>query len=433
VASAFGAPAARRFTAIVESEERAMRTRSGFSFVVLGAGLLSWLSAAPSSGQSTAFTYQGRLLESGQPRDGSCDFEFHLFDALSGGNEVAEADASNGVEVADGLFTTRVDFGAAAFTGEDRWLQIRVRCPAGQGSFTALAPRQPVTPAPYAISAPLVGRDLDGNVQVEAGVTDQGAGFLETAGPNGTRNVLIGHFTDFPDEGLVAVYDVEGFASVQMSVSDGGAGFVETIGLFGDTNVLISNLEDFPDNGFVGVYSEGEIVAGMYATEENRGLVFADEKDFVVDHPQRPGYKILYTSLEGPEAAIYHRGVVKLREGRATIELPEHFRSLASPATLTVQLTPRSLDSLGVAVGSIGDGRIEVGELHAGKGSYDVYYVVHAVRRGYEDRQAVLSREQFHAAFPSVRARAARQSESGARLAARSNPDAPEPAPQARP
>jgi hypothetical protein len=402
-----------------------MRCRSSFSFVVLATGFAFSLEATPSPGQGTAFTYQGRLLEEGQPHDGDCDFEFHLFDALSGGEEVAEPDRANGVGVNGGLFTATVDFGAAAFTGDDRWLQIRVRCPAGRGDFTALAPRQPMTRAPYAISAPLVARDFAGNPQAEAGVTDQGAGFLETAGANGSRNVLIGHFTDFPDEGLVAIYDADGFESVQMSVTNDGAGFVETIGLFGDTNVLVTNLVDFPDNGFVGVYAEGEIVAGMYATEENRGLVFADEKDFVVDHPERPGYKILYTSLEGPEAAIYHRGVVKLREGRGTIDLPDHFTALANPTTLTVQLTPHSFDSLGVAVGSIEDGRVRVGELRGGKGSYDVYYVVHALRRGYEDRKTVMSREQFRAAFPAVRA--ARRSERPADIATRGNAEAADP------
>jgi hypothetical protein len=396
-----------------------MTSRCGSSFAVLIAGLVLFSNTAPSFGQGTAFTYQGRLLDEGEPHDGACDFEFHLFDALSGGAEVADAARSNAVGVAGGLFTTTVDFGAEAFSGDDRWLQVRVRCPPGSGGFTSLTPRQPVTRVPYASSTPLIARDFFGNLQAEVGVTDQGAGFLETIGPNGTRNVLIGHFTDFPNEGLVAVYDIDGLKTAQMAVTSAGAGFVETIGLNGDTNVLISNLTDFPDNGFVGVYAKGEVVAGMYATEEDRGIVFADEKDFAVDHPQRPGYKIVYTSLEGPEAAIYHRGVVTLRDGRGTIALPDHFTALANPSTVTVQLTPHSLASRGVAVGSIDDDRIEVGELQGGKGSYDVYYVVHALRRGYEDRAAVMSREQFHAAFPSLGARAARPPKGDVDVAAR--------------
>jgi hypothetical protein len=56
------------------------------------------------------------------------------------------------VTVQDGLFTVTLDFGAAAFNGEARWLQIGVR-PADTGSYTNLTPRQPITPAPYALYA----------------------------------------------------------------------------------------------------------------------------------------------------------------------------------------------------------------------------------------------------------------------------------------
>ena len=41
--------------------------------------------------------------------------------------------------------------GPAAFDGYARWLGIAVRCPAGQGSFVPLGPRQAITPAPYAL------------------------------------------------------------------------------------------------------------------------------------------------------------------------------------------------------------------------------------------------------------------------------------------
>jgi hypothetical protein len=37
--------------------------------------------------QSTAFTYQGRLQDGGAPANGSYDFQFTLWDALSGGTQ----------------------------------------------------------------------------------------------------------------------------------------------------------------------------------------------------------------------------------------------------------------------------------------------------------------------------------------------------------
>lgn len=57
----------------------------------------------------------------------------------------------NGVPVSEGLFTVQPDFGGAVFNGEARWLEIEVDC--GSGAAT-LSPRQPVTPAPYALALP---------------------------------------------------------------------------------------------------------------------------------------------------------------------------------------------------------------------------------------------------------------------------------------
>ena len=74
---------------------------------------------------------------------------------------------------------------------------------------------------------------------------------------------------------------------------------------------------------------------------------------------------------------------------------PEHFVALANPDSITVQLTPGSLDSQGLGFSTIHDGRIDIGELRKGKGSYDVHYVVHALRRGYEDRQPVIAADEF--------------------------------------
>jgi hypothetical protein len=59
--------------------------------------------------------------------------------------------------MASGLFTTPIDFGAGAFNGDARHLQIGVRCPAGVGSFTSLTTRQELTAAPYALYATNAG------------------------------------------------------------------------------------------------------------------------------------------------------------------------------------------------------------------------------------------------------------------------------------
>jgi hypothetical protein len=102
--------------------------------------------------QGTSFTYQGRLNTDGTPYTGSAEFQFTLWDAASNGGQIAATTpASVIVGVTNGLFDTSLDFGAAAFPGADRWLQIEARTTIG--SFTTLTPRQKVTPTPYAMRA----------------------------------------------------------------------------------------------------------------------------------------------------------------------------------------------------------------------------------------------------------------------------------------
>lgn len=116
---------------------------------------------------STEFGFQGRLLAGGVPLNGTADFEFWLFDQAEGGALVAAPSVAYGQVVASGLLAVALDFGAAAFNGEARWLEIRVRAPAGAGAFTTLVPRQPVNATPYALQTR--GIQVDGLERVGLG------------------------------------------------------------------------------------------------------------------------------------------------------------------------------------------------------------------------------------------------------------------------
>ncbi len=117
----------------------------------------------PPSGHalSTAFTYQGQLQQSGALANGTCDFFFSLYDAVSGGTQIGGTESVPAVVVTDGLFTVQLNtldfFGPNAFTGADRWLEIAVRCPSGSGFSTTLSPRQRLTATPYALYTPMAG------------------------------------------------------------------------------------------------------------------------------------------------------------------------------------------------------------------------------------------------------------------------------------
>jgi len=69
-------------------------------------------SVLTASAQSTVFTYQGHLVESGVPPTGVYDVTFALFDAIGAGNQLGSTVTNLSVGITNGLFTTPIDFGA---------------------------------------------------------------------------------------------------------------------------------------------------------------------------------------------------------------------------------------------------------------------------------------------------------------------------------
>jgi hypothetical protein len=109
--------------------------------MILGASVTAW--GAPIG---TAFLYQGRLIDDGQPATGTYSMEFVLFDQDIGGTRLT--DQPQAVEVTDGLFEVTIDFGGTYFDGRALWLQINIEDP-DTGSPVTLLPRQPLHPTPY--------------------------------------------------------------------------------------------------------------------------------------------------------------------------------------------------------------------------------------------------------------------------------------------
>lgn len=97
------------------------------------------------------FTYQGHLSSAGTAANGSFDLRFSLHDAATGGGQIGSVLTNPAVAVSNGLFTASLDFGAGAFDGQARWLELAVR--SGTNDFTVLSPRQAVAAAPYALTA----------------------------------------------------------------------------------------------------------------------------------------------------------------------------------------------------------------------------------------------------------------------------------------
>ena len=110
---------------------------------------------------NTGFTYQGMLKDGANPANGSYDFRFTLYDAVAGGSVIG---TNNPYYVDDkmvvgGLFSAEINFDASTFIlsgGADFYIEVAVRPGSVSNSvrtgYTALAPRQKITPTPYSLS-----------------------------------------------------------------------------------------------------------------------------------------------------------------------------------------------------------------------------------------------------------------------------------------
>jgi len=459
---------------------------------------LAWACTTAALAQTplgTSFTYQGSLSAPGMPAIGNADFRLALFDAASGGAQIGTTLAKDNVAVVNGVFALTLDFGAAAFRGNARWLELSIRSPAGAGGFTTLVPRQLVTVTPHAtFSLQTRGISVDETGQVGIGTASPGkrltvAGDMElgtTQGDNHHLRFRCGSSDGFLFSGnsnssgvadgihlgFNYYVDSAGIDQVptdagtsRLSLSGGaislatqnpgtlGVGHVPInrmvvtpagnvgigtsnpqarlhvdgdfvvqgdsyLGLIdghirimggrqstSDSEHLIWKMSDYltithaPDGTIGNVYNPelrmispvtGDELAGFYRDfETGNGVMFADDKNFRAPNPADAATDIWYCCLEGPEAAMYVRGIGRLINGRAIVLLPDHFRNLAHEPGMTVQLTPRSLDSKGLATTKVTLAGIEVGELGGGRGNYEFDWRVEAVRKGWEDYRVI--------------------------------------------
>jgi hypothetical protein len=108
---------------------------------------------------------------------------------------------------------------------------------------------------------------------------------------------------------------------------------------------------------------------------EVNGEISATNKSFVIDHPTKPGMKLRYGSLEGPENGVYVRGRI---EGKNVIELPDYWRGLVDLSTITVHLTPVGSFS-NAYVDIIADNKIYIKAALFNK--INSFYIVYAERK----------------------------------------------------
>jgi hypothetical protein len=242
---------------------------------------LTLLLSHTATAQTTAFTYQGKLTDSGNLANGQYDFQFKLFDAVSGGAQQGITLTVNSVTVSNGIFTVQLDFSicTSCFDGSARFLEIAVKLTSG-GSFTTLTPRQQITATPYAMKT----MNLTFN-----GAFNDGAGTAFTASntfagdsagvnttPSGTLNDSTGKFNSFYGAGAGQA-NITGTLNAFFCPSAGSRNIT------GTNNAFFGSFAGF--NTFSGFNAYFGHAAGFRNTSGTRNTFIGDFADFNISNP----------------------------------------------------------------------------------------------------------------------------------------------------
>ena len=427
-----------------------MKSNTFAAWTAVALLLMPCLSSRALAQAGTSVVYQGELARLGVPINDTCEFNFSLWDAESAGIQIGSTISLPAVTVVGGSFSVALDFGATAFGGGNRWLQIEVRCPPDI-AFTTLAPRQPFLLVPYSIFAQaaneiFINYRADGspaNMLFSFSGLDEGVPFIEAGlqvyapgqtladepdlilgvDDNGSFLELVGAdsgITIYPDQaafdaGLPGIrifhFDAAGGNGMQINYPSGSLGLSANPGTISLSNPVGFNVAQMSvhttlghgfltvstaastfgvsiDGGSGSISAAGDIGCNGNLSA-NGDVIAGGAKLFRIPNPLDDSTDIVYACVEGPEAACYVRGTGALVDGRARIDLPDHFRAVVNLDTMTVHLTPTSAKSLGLAVIEKSGDFFVVAELTQGTGTYEFDYYVMGVRKGYEDFQVI--------------------------------------------
>jgi hypothetical protein len=414
--------------------------------------ILAVMPATASAGVPAKINYQGFLTNDGTPVDTEgvpVQMTFRIY--CPAGSPVADWFEIQQVEVSNGIFNVTLNINPDIFIQDpqdtcDLGVQVA-------GESNEMSPRKQITSVPFSIrtgradSATTAGyTDTAGNADTVDG--EHADAFADSSHDHSAANITAGTldaarysaYSDLGSEGYLdnnatsdilirsqtdARYIRKGGDTMNgsLNIKDGSlrvrnqdntdASSVSTLDwegrvvLFGHNgslrswNVFMGSTGSYSGKGKIAVCDDSIAIteqASMYVDGSNNGVVQADVKNFRVPNPNQPGTEIVYASVEGPEAAAYVRGTASLISGKAVINLPDHFRAVAVEEGITVQVTPLSSNSKGLAVvkKSLQEG-ISIQELADGQGNYDFDYHIVAVRKGYEDYQVIQPELSFNA------------------------------------
>jgi hypothetical protein len=213
---------------------------------------------------TTAFTYQGQLHDNGTNANGTYTMIFKLYDSATSTNQADQIGSpiSTSTTLANGLFSVNLDFGAGAFNGSARWLDITVT---NGGTTQELSPRVQLLPAPYAQFAAVAASVTNGAITASA-IANGAVGSSQLASNLTVSGSLV-------VSNSLQIGGTNGFINVQTVAGPPGTGLSLP-------NSLVFSANGFPFQYFVIAPGKGPIV---YDPVELDAMGMSCEGTFVVD------------------------------------------------------------------------------------------------------------------------------------------------------
>ena len=238
-----------------------------------------------------------------------------------------------------------------------------------------------------------------GHFKIDNADNPHSALFAETNGPGAaihgytaTSAGFAGHFKiDNADNLLAALFAETNGGGVALVGTNYGSGSGVMGSTFGNGAAIFGRADG---TGPAGSFMGNVVVNGNLSVS---GTLSAGSKPFVQPHPTDPSKEVRYIAMEGPESTIFLRGTTNLIDGKAAIETPEYFRIVAGDEGITVQFTPRSSKSKGLAAVEVNRNSITIEELMDGTGTYEFDYFITAKRAGFEKHEPIQANKHFSA------------------------------------
>ncbi len=298
-----------------------MKTRRVASMVAVLGMMAGSAMAQPEAPLSTGFTYQGQLKNAGAAVSGLADFRFTLWDSAVGGVQVAGPVTVSNVNVADGLFTTAIDFGVTPFNGENRFLRIEVRSPAGGGAFVTIAQRQLLSATPYALQT----RGLFTDTALNVGVGGTPSTKLDVFGDATFRNraLFASGTTPVITTGMNNIVDKRMWMAHSTSFPDWGIQYrdISSDGFGGDAVEFVAGDQTKPRIAIALSTGTMNFYDGTGSTTANRVIINTSSDGGLFDLYNAAGLRTV--RLDGSESASFPGGVLNLfnRLGEESIQI----------------------------------------------------------------------------------------------------------------